>query len=99
LANNNCEHRANSFICGINYSNQVWERPSKAIDKCSFWRECSGGCKSGVSNNNKGSTIKLVDEIIRTDNQLKKTSNYWCDKIKDEYEAQIVAPIKDCQIM
>ena len=81
LANNNCEHRDNSFIYGINYSKQVQERSGESVSNCQFWRgKCWGDCKIGIANNNK-SSINLSNEISQTNNQLKKSTGYWYNKI------------------
>ena len=94
LANNNCEHRTNSFVYGINFSKQVQERPNKSIDNCKRWRgECNGNCKSGIVNNSKGSTINLKNEINQTDNQQEKVR-----EIKDsesEWWARIEVPARN----
>jgi hypothetical protein len=94
LANNNCEHKANSFVFGINYSKQVGKRPSDSINKCGKgWRtDCNGGCKSGISNNSKGSTIRLSDEIAQTNNQLGKYDGWNAQQI--ENSARTSVPIK-----
>jgi len=54
-----------------------------------------------VANNGKGSTINPSREIRTTDNLLSKLSNQQAQNIKEQYEAQIEAPIKtgDCRIM
>jgi len=67
LPNNNCEHHANSFVFGIDYSKQVKEREPL------FWPKRCGecdSCKREVINNGKGSTVKLTDEITKTNAEL-----------------------------
>jgi len=100
LANNNCEHRANSFVFGIDYSKQVNERPSKSIGWCKKYRgQCIGKCKSNIANDSKGLTVKLTDEITKTNAELDNSTGQWYKEIKGQYEAKTVVPSKNCKIM
>ncbi|KLL02210.1 MAG: hypothetical protein MRERC_3c039 [Mycoplasmataceae bacterium RC_NB112A] len=54
LVNNNCETYVNSRVLGLNWSEQVAERPSEARENAHYWittkyEKCSK-CKSGMIN-------------------------------------------------
>lgn len=84
LANRNCEHFANMFVYGINYSSQVEERFS------------SDRWKYGLFNNGKNSTIKLSDEIITSNNELEERIGEWYEEIETKIE---ILSKQDCKIM
>jgi hypothetical protein len=96
LASQNCEHFANILVLGTDFSKQVYLKPGRCVLVCP--RLFHRGCEA---NNDKGSTINLSQEIRTTDNLLSKLSNQQSQNIKNQYEAQIEAPIKtgDCVIM
>lgn len=98
LPNNNCEHHANSFVFGIDYSEQIRKEPNRK-----FWGGWNCGfcdwCKLKAKNNGKGSTVKLTNEIEKTNSKLGKTTGNYYNQIKTEYEAKTVVPHKDCRIM
>jgi len=99
LPNNNCEHHANSFVFGIDYSKQVKEREPL------FWpRRCGecDSCKRDEINKGKGLTVKLTREIEDTNIELGRSTEHWYNQIKTEYEAKTVVKLvhpKDCKIM
>lgn len=102
LMNRNCEHAANSLVLGINYSKQVYDKPfgSGFCFKHLFCRN-EDGSSAKRGNNDKGSTICLSREIQNTNDKISKFHNQTSQNIKEQYEKQIVAPIKtsDCRIM
>lgn len=49
-------------------------------------------------NNNKGSTIKLINEINESDGKLGKKTDYETKKYEEKY-LQEVPPKQDCRIM
>lgn len=53
LANNNCEHYANSRIFGLKWSEQVKDRPSDSLVWSHYWSnyEKCNNCKSRITNN------------------------------------------------
>ena len=65
LTGDNCEHFVNAIVLGIYYSQQVDNNPNLAKTSCRLTPGSGhfmlGGCE--YSNNGKGSTIKLTDEI------------------------------------
>jgi hypothetical protein len=84
------------LVLGTDFSKQVYLKPGRCVLVCP--RLFHRGCEA---NNDKGSTINLSQEIRTTDNLLSKLSNQQSQNIKNQYEAQIEAPIKtgDCVIM
>jgi len=95
LSSRNCEHFANMLVYGINYSKQVDEKRTRCWMACPYAHICN-------TNNSKGSTICLRNEIKETNNLLeKKSSGSEFIKINERYEAQIEVLVKtgDCVIM
>lgn len=109
LRNRNCEHFANMCVYGINYSEQI--EKNKLVKFTSevvvgikagllapftipFGREIS---ISGPSvNNNKGSTIRLINEMSESNGKLGERNNSLSDQIK----ARVEVPAKNnCRIM
>lgn len=110
LKNRNCEHLANMLTYGINYSEQVEDR-STILKSGTNSRLFLGGLTLGVSilltgapeleiNNGKGSTIKLTDEIRKTEDLLGYTwsGHERAKQIKEQY-LQEVPPKEYCRIM
>jgi hypothetical protein len=80
LTNRNCEHLANMLVYGIDYSEQIENKKNLIVNNNrSTNRELLGNVVIGVNmavnstlNNNKGSTIRLINEINETDRELSK---------------------------
>ena len=70
LCNRNCEHLANMLVYGINYSEQIEDK--KDIIRGVRWNMPPHAALIPI-NNDKGSTIKLVNEINETENKLNYT--------------------------
>jgi len=110
LYNRNCEHFANMIGFGINYSEQVYDNKASINTKEGSKAFLAGftlgtsllitGKPDAVINNNKGSTIKLTDEINETNGKLGySSSDHWRAKeIKERY-LQEVPPKEYCRIM
>jgi hypothetical protein len=84
LANNNCEHYVNSRVFGLNWSEQVAERPSKV----SSWARHAG-------TNNGKSSFDLKDELEKSVSGL---DNWRSQEIERQYLQEVPAK-QDCQIM
>ena len=109
LNNRNCEHFANMIGFEINYSEQVYNNRTALTT-----RENSKALLAGVTfgtslfltgvpntiNNDKGSTVRLTDEINETNNKLKNSrSDHWQAKeIKKRY-LQEIPPKEKCRVM
>jgi hypothetical protein len=80
LSNRNCEHFANMIVYGINYSQQI-EDNKGIVNTGKVVSSFLGGATLGLSflatgvpegatNNDKGSTIKLINEMRETEDKL-----------------------------
>lgn len=96
ITNRNCEHFANMAVLGINYSGQIDSGTQVALRLKRFVDNFAG-----ESNNGKGSTIELTNEINESNNILGKLNN----RESQEIEARIeqakpnYIPTDNCRIM
>lgn len=84
LANNNCEHYTNSSIFGLNWSEQVAERPSEVSSRARY---------AGI--NNGKSSFNLESELEKYVSEL---DNWRSQEIERQY-LQEVPTKQDCQII
>jgi len=84
LAHHNCEHFANMIVYGINYSEQIESNKAKLMGSANFIRGFLVAPTLGLNligepytiNNNKGSTIKLINEMRESNGKLGYTDAY-----------------------
>ena len=105
LRNRNCEHFANMVVYGINYSEQVERKKGLLKSTPDFFRGFFAPFTFGATiwavdsptiNNDKGSTIKLINEMSESNGKLGERDNSLSDQIK----ARIEVPTKqNCRIM
>jgi hypothetical protein len=103
LGSRNCEHFANMIGFGINYSKQI-EKNRKLLERShhfarGFFAPLTFGLSLTVEksfNDNKGSTIKLINEISETNNKLGWTINYRSKQLEARIE---IPPKQECRIM
>jgi hypothetical protein len=101
LAHRNCEHFANMLVYGINYSEQIEEKKGllflfKDGGSLIFAFPVAPLINEFGTNNNKGSTINLRDEINEVDNKLGRRTNDRSQSIEAKIE---VPPKENCRIM
>jgi hypothetical protein len=83
LHDRNCEHLANMLVYGINYSEQVENKKTSLTAPIDVARGFLAPFTLGLTlisgpitvNNNKGSTIKLTNEMRETDDKLGYITN------------------------
>jgi Lecithin retinol acyltransferase len=101
LRNRNCEHFANMVVYGINYSEQI-ENKQDDLTALNLTRVGASTAADGIEdttlNNDKGSTIKLTNEISESDGKLGKKSDWETEKYEEKY-LQEVPPKEYCKIM
>jgi hypothetical protein len=99
LANRNCEHFANACVYGINYSEQVNNHPvgARLCPSCFPCKDDNGNPTNG-GNNDKGSTIKLTDELTETNQMLGESSNYQLENRIEQAKPDYM-PTDSCRIM
>lgn len=103
LANKNCEHLANMLVYGINYSKQVEDNEGKLITRNALhWG--AGGIFSLLwhdpSINNGKSTLKLSDEMSKSNDKFGYTDAYhWRAKEIERQYLQEVPTKEPCRIM
>jgi len=106
LRNRNCEHLANMLVLGINFSRQVYNKED-SLRNLSHMRAFFHGFTLGIVSepedyiNNGKKSICLSNEKRETNNLLGQLNNKTSQKIKEQYEAKIEAPMKisECRIM
>jgi len=111
LFNRNCEHFANMIVYGINYSEQIESSNfASTVDGLDIFNEINSSVAFSVlnfrrvsvrvakKNNDKGSIIKLINEVREADSLLGWKSDYETEKYERQY-LQEVSPKQECRIM
>jgi len=86
----NCEHLANMFVCGVNFSEQIEKNKDKFPLEIATASAVGG--EAGVS------IFNLRDKIRSTNNLLGKKTNWETEKYEIKY-LQGVPPKENCRLM